>query len=284
MQGIYHIKNLATGRLYIGSSCNVEARVSRHKVLLRSGKHWARRLQNSWNKRGENSFEFKLVEEVADSIFLLAREQFWIWRTEAHKNGYNTLEMPDRLSGYKHSEETLRKLSISQKAAWRKPRKPKPPMRPEVRAKMGLSRIGKKLPVDLVARMADGRRGLKRSDETRKRMSDAQRKTRALGLYNNSRSPLSEVTKAKISAANKGKKASLETRARISASKKGKPLPEARKEVLRNRIVPPRSDSTKRKISAIVSQHWADPANRAARSERMRVWWQARRESVAELR
>lgn len=58
--GIYKIQNQTNNKLYIGSGI-VKERISSHKWLLKAGRHWNDHLQRSWNKYGEESFEFEVV-------------------------------------------------------------------------------------------------------------------------------------------------------------------------------------------------------------------------------
>lgn len=60
--GIYKIINNINGKSYIGSSRNICNRLRCHYYELRNNKHCNKRLQNSWNKYGEENFEFQLVE------------------------------------------------------------------------------------------------------------------------------------------------------------------------------------------------------------------------------
>lgn len=61
--GVYKILCLSNKKYYIGSSKTISRRWYEHKWLLRSGKHYSRYLQMSWNKYGENSFIFSVLEE-----------------------------------------------------------------------------------------------------------------------------------------------------------------------------------------------------------------------------
>ena len=54
--GVYKIVNLAKGDCYVGQSQNVRKRVSEHFRLLRNGKHVNPKLQNAFNKYGEENF------------------------------------------------------------------------------------------------------------------------------------------------------------------------------------------------------------------------------------
>ena len=56
--GIYCIKNLENGKIYIGKSVNIKNRWISHRNTLKNNKHDNSYLQNSWNKYGESSFVF----------------------------------------------------------------------------------------------------------------------------------------------------------------------------------------------------------------------------------
>lgn len=76
--GIYCIRNLVSGRRYVGSASNFEKRWRLHLRNLQTGDHHSRILQASWNKHGESAFVFQILEYVGDRQELLKREQFWI--------------------------------------------------------------------------------------------------------------------------------------------------------------------------------------------------------------
>lgn len=77
MIGIYKILNITNGKYYVGSSVNINGRWLKHKALLRHNKHENPKLQNAWNKYGEESFSFEIIEEC-EKEKLLNREQFYI--------------------------------------------------------------------------------------------------------------------------------------------------------------------------------------------------------------
>lgn len=123
ISGIYQIKNLINGKIYIGSSRYIKSRLSSHKRDLIRNEHDNTYLQYSWNKYGENAFEFSRLEIVADLDQLEKREQFWIDWTQSYKRniGYNLrikannnegIKLP---TGRKHTLETRLKMSIALK-------------------------------------------------------------------------------------------------------------------------------------------------------------------------
>lgn len=77
--GIYAIVHLATGRRYIGSASNIDARWRGHRSHLRRGDHHSAHLQHCWQKYGEAAFAFVVLETCPkDQAVLLEREQHWL--------------------------------------------------------------------------------------------------------------------------------------------------------------------------------------------------------------
>ena len=67
MKGIiYQITNLKNNKFYIGSTNNYKIRKRKHLWDLRNNKHVNNHLQNSYNKYGEEFFEFKILIECED--------------------------------------------------------------------------------------------------------------------------------------------------------------------------------------------------------------------------
>jgi len=110
--GIYQIKNLANGKIYIGSAVNIKGRWKRHKSDLLLNKHHSRYLQNACNKYGFKSFEFSILEYVEEESKLLEREQYFI---DTLKPEYNMHPIAGSPMGIKRSEETKKKISESHK-------------------------------------------------------------------------------------------------------------------------------------------------------------------------
>lgn len=88
--GIYQIKNMTNNKIYIGSSKNIYERWDTHKSRLRWNKHCNRHLQSAWNKDGEKSFEFSILEIVDDLSQLKMLEQKYIDTLQPFgESGYN---------------------------------------------------------------------------------------------------------------------------------------------------------------------------------------------------
>ena len=106
--GIYQIRNLINGHIYIGSTeKNFQHRWSRHLAILRKNKHHSRHLQNAWNKYKEENFIFEILE-IVTSGQCLVKEQEYLDRL---KPLYNVNKLATSRRGVKATEETKKKIS-----------------------------------------------------------------------------------------------------------------------------------------------------------------------------
>lgn len=113
--GIYQIKNNINGKVYVGSATNFSKRWGTHIGLLRKGTHHSRHLQRAYNKYGEDSFSFSVIEYVTDLSKLVEREQYWLDYYKPFKNqGYNTAPFAASNIGVFPSKEARRKMAKAQ--------------------------------------------------------------------------------------------------------------------------------------------------------------------------
>lgn len=112
--GIYQIKNLVTGKSYVGSAVNISRRWSLHKHQLRRGVHHSKKLQRAWNKHSQAAFSFEVLEIVAEVSELVACEQAWIDKTNCVVDGYNVKPTAGSSLGFVFSEESRKKMSAIQ--------------------------------------------------------------------------------------------------------------------------------------------------------------------------
>lgn len=117
---IYQIRNLKNEKVYIGSSNNLKKRWNDHKYLLNKNSHHSYHLQRSWNKYGEDSFVFEILEECDEDV-LLYREQYYldtILEADLYikgeqsiflKRGYNIQPYAFSNLGFKQRPETIEK-------------------------------------------------------------------------------------------------------------------------------------------------------------------------------
>jgi len=89
--GVYLIRNEKNGKVYVGSSREIENRWNRHKLRLRRGTHGNEHLSGAWNKYGEDSFSFSILEVVDNPEELFLVEQRYIDKFDSmnRKHGYN---------------------------------------------------------------------------------------------------------------------------------------------------------------------------------------------------
>ena len=99
--GVYQVKNLANGKVLLGSSLNLEGPLNRHKFMLKIGSHTNKALQNDWNEFDADKFAFEILEEaqrkdvpgfnLADELTLL--EMIWLEKLQPFgERGYNLNE------------------------------------------------------------------------------------------------------------------------------------------------------------------------------------------------
>ena len=115
--GIYKILNTKNNKIYIGSSININKRITRHFNELRKNKHCNDHLQSSWNKYGEKSFIIEIIVNNLDKSELINKEQEYIdlFLTHNSKMGYNLCPKAYNSLGYNHSIETRKKMSEERK-------------------------------------------------------------------------------------------------------------------------------------------------------------------------
>ena len=115
VSGIYKIINKSNDKYYVGSSNNVSRRWWKHRTQLNSNQHANKHLQSSWNKYGKNNFNFVIVESVSKEKLITTEQKYLdIAKNEQYKC-YNQTFLSSSTLGFKYSEESKRRLSISHK-------------------------------------------------------------------------------------------------------------------------------------------------------------------------
>lgn len=107
--GIYKIVNKLNGKIYIGSAVNLIKRKNQHLHYLRKGTHPNIHLQRSYNKHGEESFIFIIIERCKIQE-LISKEQFYMNNL---KPQYNICPVAGSSLGRVTTEETKMKMKIS---------------------------------------------------------------------------------------------------------------------------------------------------------------------------
>lgn len=217
---IYKIRNVVNNKFYVGSTKNTRERFRQHRKRLRRGDHHCKHLQAAWNKYGEDTFKFEVVQQLNCWEELEAAEDRWLEEHVGKPHCYNSgrsarapwrgtsgAEAP--FFGKSLSDEAKSKLSEATKRQWETadPRTGKKHSE-ETKAKISAK---------IQQAMVEGRGPVKkRSEETRRRQSESLKgNTCALGTV---RSPEERAAIAERMKGNQnwlGKKHTAESRAKM---------------------------------------------------------------------
>lgn len=237
--GVYLLRNLLSGKVYIGSSVEMYDRVIDHIWELTRQTHHNAHLRAAWLKYGPLSFEVEILEQcdADDRPGLRAAEERWIavYRAADRRYGYNlyatTVTPTDRVS-----DETRARMSTAaaqrmqdpsrryQIANWIKENG----QSAEMRAKNSQAHTGRQQSAEHKAARAAARRGKSLSEAHRANISKA-------------RLQLPDEVRGAVGRANRGRQHTAEARANMGAS----------------HIGTKRSEETKAKMSAARAAWWA---------------------------
>ena len=67
-RGTYALRSAATGRIWVGSSPNLDATRNGSWFSLRNGSHRDQALQDEWTTHGETAFQFEVLEKLDDDL------------------------------------------------------------------------------------------------------------------------------------------------------------------------------------------------------------------------
>ncbi len=154
--GVYQVRNIVNNKVYIGSSVNIQSRLSRHKHDLTHGKSHNSELQKSYNKYRAKAFIFEVVDITISKNKLRHMEQYHIDRMKAtdKRYGYNICPCAH---GLKLATSTKAKIS---KGMRNKRNALGAKRTEEAKRKIGLASLGNKYSL-----------GFKHSVETKNKMS-----------------------------------------------------------------------------------------------------------------
>lgn len=111
--GVYIITNVSNGHRYVGSSINIYKRLYHHIWDLQKNIHTNNYLQNAWNKYGEDSFDYGILE-FCNKENQFERESFYVntLNPEYNLNGVNLKAINN------HTKETKLKISKAIKESY----------------------------------------------------------------------------------------------------------------------------------------------------------------------
>lgn len=166
ISGIYQIRCLENGRVYIGSSINLKRRRNSHFSQLRRNVHYCFHLQRAFNKYGEESFVFEIVEECQVKL-LIEKEQFWIDKIPQRMR-FNTRKIAESNFGSKMSKEICEKRS-ARLLGHR--------LSEETKKKISQSHLGKSISQETKNKLSKALKGKFVNEKTRKKHSKSSAKT-----------------------------------------------------------------------------------------------------------
>ena len=215
--GIYIITNTTNNKRYVGSAVNLKKRLRQHRGDLRRGDHKNPHLQSAWNKYGEDTFVFDVIERW-ETEYLISMEQWWMnmllpeyniapvaWSSYGRKATSETRAKMSRAHmGHKVSDETRVKIRVANTG--------------------NQSALGHKHTAETKLKMSRAQKGHPVSDETKKKMSIAKKGQK---LSDEHRSNISESLMG--NKRSEGYRHTAEAKAKISAAFKGKPWPNKRR-------------------------------------------------------
>lgn len=193
--GVYSFVSSVDGRRYVGAAADMGARKKRHLYKLRLGSHSNKEFQESFDKNGESSFKFEVLERCPPD-HCATREGYWVAKFFSKLFYTGSAAMTSGVPGSTHKEETKAKISEALQ--------------------------GKSKAETHKDNLWANRRGWKHSEESKNKTS----KTLLDKIANGERFgwPLgkkhSEESKSKMSLARKGKPKSADHRAKIAAAVK----------------------------------------------------------------
>ena len=165
--GIYYITNTQTGMLYIGSSSRLKKREREHFGRLKNNNHCNSHLQSAYNKYGEDSFVFIVVEKVPQKK-LVEAEQRHIDLYDFSADLYNQAPFANcPMAGKNHTPQSIEKMRRSM---------PHSPMKgrrhtKEAKRRMSNAHKGKKLSKETVEKLRRANTGRKRTKKQRENIS-----------------------------------------------------------------------------------------------------------------
>lgn len=233
VMGVYKIVNTENGKMYIGSSVDVERRFSRHRKDLDKGQHHCEYLQRAWNKHGRDSFSFEVIEECKTEEDARLAEQKYI--DSMYDTLYNTSKVSsggDLISYHPRRAEIVEKMSKSLQEKYKN-------MTPEER----------KL---IYGSHKNGMTGRTHTKEVREKLSEIKKGNQyAKGVRRTpeQKARLAEIASQRVGEKNSfyGRKHTEETKRRLSEKMKGK-LPPNTKQVIVNGVTYPSATAAAKEL------------------------------------
>ncbi len=225
MYYLYSITNTVNNKRYIGITHNLKNRFYEHQYKLRNGKHHSKKLQRAWDKYGESSFSFSVLDTIEGDFLEASQvEVKTIEKYNSYYNGYNASFGGDGTNFAKITDETKAKLSEAMKGNH-----------------FGL---GKKRTAETRAKMSKSMKNCVDMDDRRKRASEVFKKLWADESFRDKMAKLNKGNKYSL-----GKKMPESARMAISEKQSGE---------LNSFYGKSHSKETKELLSSISKERWKD--------------------------
>jgi group I intron endonuclease len=154
--GVYAIKHIPSGKLYVGSTNqSFRRRWREHLRNLQAGHHHSPQLQRAWNKYGCSEFDFIVLELLSKGKQgVISAEQKWmsLYKSYLPKKGYNVLHKAGSPERLQHSEEAKIKIRNALKGRTHTV---------ESKEKIRNALTGRKRPIELCKKFSEQRKGIK---------------------------------------------------------------------------------------------------------------------------
>jgi hypothetical protein len=96
--GIYQIRNMVNGKVFVGSSLDLKGIINRSQFQLKNGLHVNREMQEDFSETGEAKFSFEVLDQLkpiedpkgdyGEELKML--EEMWLEKLQPHdERGYN---------------------------------------------------------------------------------------------------------------------------------------------------------------------------------------------------
>jgi len=110
---IYAVKNKLNGKYYIGmTNRTLEKRKTEH-LLEAKWKRFDVAFYNAINKHGKDVFDWFILDEHSDKDILNAMEEFYIFKYDSYRKGYNSTTGGEGTPSVIYSKETCKKRSLA---------------------------------------------------------------------------------------------------------------------------------------------------------------------------
>ena len=196
-RGIYtYVDKKNNEIVYIGKDSNIDTN-ERHKQHFQPSKYNEQPI-NRILQNNPDRYIYQVLWEI-DDCTNNHLNQMEIYYIKKYNPQFNFTDGGDGMTGFKHSEETRKKMSENNARYWK----------------------GKTLSEETRKKISEAKKGKTHSEETRKKMSEAN-KSKNNPMYGKTHS---EETRKKMSEAKKGKTLPEKTRKKISEANKGENNP-----------------------------------------------------------